>query len=585
MAIPESFLDDLVSRTDIFDVVGGYLRLTKRSGSNMFGLCPFHGEKTPSFSVNADKQIYHCFGCGKGGGVINFIMAIENVPFRDAVEILAKRAGMAVPESGADNELGDRRRRILDLNRDAARHFYKMLSTPSARAAREYLARRGISKAMVTRFGLGAAPESWSLLIEAMQAKGYSRSDLIDAGLAKTGRKDGSAYDVFRNRLMFPVIDTRGGVIGFSGRILDDGEPKYLNSPDTLVFNKRRNLFALNIAKKTKTGMLILVEGNIDVIALHQAGFDNAVASLGTSLTAEQAQLMSRHAGAAAIAYDSDAGGRGAVLRAIPLLEKTGMNVTVIDLGDSKDPDEYLKKHSPDAFRLLLERSDNHIDYRLLTIKNAYDLSTDDGRLSYLTKATDMLSGLESAPEREVYGTRVAGIAGVSPEAVKAEVHKKMAIRSSRQKKEFEKHVSRPAAAMQPEDRSLRYSNEYSAAAEEGVIRSLVRDPALLKTAAEMSFSQEEFTSDFLGRVFMTLSRRISDGRDTGAALLMSELEKHEASQLTLILQKPEASPDSGQTIREYIEKIRTERLKTVAPDEQVLLEIKKLREQKEGKE
>jgi len=387
---------------------------------------------------------------------------------------------------------------------------------------------------------------------------------------------------VFRDRLIFPVIDTRGGVIGFSGRILGDGEPKYLNSPETLVFNKRRNLFALNIAKKTKSGMLILVEGNIDVVALHQAGFDNAVASLGTSLTAEQAQLMSRHVSRVTIAYDSDQGGRTAVMRAIPILEKTGMNVKVIDMGDAKDPDEYLKKHSADAFRILLERSDNHIDYRLTAIMQGHDLSSDDGRLSYLKNATDLLSDLKSAPEREVYGARVAAIAKVSPEAVKNEVAKKLTMKKSRQRKEFEQQVVRPAAAIQPEDRALRYSNEYSAAAEEGVIRSLVRDPGLMKTAQAMDFTVDEFTSEFLAGIYETLSRRISENRDTNAALLMSQLERHEASQLTIILQKPEAGSNSEQTYREYIGKIRTEKLKTTAPDETTLLEIAKIKSKKE---
>ena len=579
MPIPDSFLDELVSRTDIYDIISGYVRLTKRSGSNVFGLCPFHGEKTPSFSVNADKQLFYCFGCGKGGGAISFISEIENVPFRDAVEILARRAGMSVPESDADKELSEKRQRILQLNRVAARYFYETLSSPASQAAHRYITGRGISKAMVTRFGLGVAPDSWTLLLDAMSKKGFTRAELIEAGLAKPGKSEGGAYDVFRGRLMFPIIDTRGNVIGFSGRILGDGEPKYLNSPETIVFNKRRNLFALNIAKKTKSGMLILVEGNIDVIALHQAGFDNAVASLGTALTAEQAHLMSRHVSKVAIAYDTDESGRKAVLKAIPLLEKTGMSVKVLNMGASKDPDEYLKNNSADSFRLILEQSDNHIDYRLLTIYNSHNLTTDSGRLSYLSSATALLAELESAPEREVYGAKVASIAGVSPDAVNSEVNKKLAIKKARQKKDFERSVASPTATMQPGDRSLRYNNEYSAAAEEGVIRSLARDSALMKVASEMDFSETEFTSEFLAKVYRALAKRISDGRDTDAALLMVDLEKHEAAQLTVILQKPEAAPNSERTIREYIEKIRTERLKTLNPDEATLLEIKRKKE------
>ena len=583
MPIPDSFLDDLVGRTDIIDLVSGYVHLTKRSGSNMFGLCPFHSEKTPSFAVNADKQRYQCFGCGKGGGAIHFVMEIENLAFRDAVSLLARRAGLTVPEEdNVADELVLKRRRMLELNRVAARHFYEMLVSPLSDTARKYLAVRRISKEMVTRFGIGVAPDSWTLLLDAMIKKGYSRQELIEAGLARTGRKEGGAYDLFRNRLMFPVINVRGEIIGFSGRILGDGEPKYLNSPDTLVFNKSRNLFALNFARKTKAGMLILAEGNIDVVALHQAGFDSAVASLGTSLTADQSRLMSRYSEKTIIAYDSDEAGRRAALRAIPLLEKTGMNVKVVSMGDSKDPDEYLRKHGADAFQMLIDRSENHIEYQLMMISNNIDMSLDEGRLAYLAAATDLLSNLYSKPEREIYSARVAKAAGISPEAVENEVEKKARSRRERVKKEEAQRAKRPSAALQPADRSLRYSNEYSAAAEERVVISLIKDPALMKTAMEMGFSQEEFTSPFLRKVFEALSKRLSEGRDTQESLIMSELENNEASQLTVIMQKMETMMPSEITVRDCIEKIRTEKYKTIATDSTLLLEIKSYREKKD---
>jgi len=579
MAIPSSFLDDLVGRTDITDLVGGYVRLTKRSGGNMFGLCPFHSEKTPSFSVNSDKQIYYCFGCGKGGGAINFIMEIENVQFHDAVEILAKRVGVNVPEEGTSDELSGKRQRMLQINKDAARHFYEMLAAPIGEAARDYLAMRGISRALVTRFGIGCAPDSWSMLYDAMTKKGYSRMELLEAGLIRSGKKEGGAYDLFRNRLIFPVIDVRGGVIGFSGRILGDGEPKYLNSPDTLVFNKSRNLFALNLAKKNKAGMLILVEGNIDVIALHQAGFDCAVAALGTSLTAEQARLAARYTDKAVIAFDSDEAGRKAALRAIPLLEKTGMSVKVVDMGAAKDPDEFLKKNGSDAFKILLERSDNHIAYRLLSIKSNYDLETDDGRLAYISAASSLLSELSSKPEREIYGARVALETGISPQSVQNETEKKFRIRKERQKKDFEKKVVRPREALQPVRRQQREANVISAVAEEGVVRCLVKDPTLYRVVRAMKFSQEEFTSVFLRRVFEVLTTRIAQERDTKQSLIMSEFDSEEASRLTVILEKPETLSNSELAIKEYIFKIRSEKLKSVAPDEKNLLEIKKLKE------
>ena len=296
MAIPAQFIDELTARCDIADVVADYVSLTPKGGS-LWGLCPFHGERTPSFHVVPEKQIYHCFGCGKGGGVINFVMEIENLPFPDAVRLLAKRAGLEVPEERGSADLRKKRERLLALNKEAARFFHAKLRSPEGAAGAEYLFRkRGLSQGIVTRFGLGVAPDGWDNLIRAMQEKGYTKRELLDAGLAVDNKK-GRVYDRFRNRVMFPIIDLRGEVIGFGGRVLDDSTPKYLNSPDTVIYNKSRNLFALNIAKKSKLGRIILTEGYMDTISLHQAGFDCAVASLGTSLTAEHAQLQPREYG------------------------------------------------------------------------------------------------------------------------------------------------------------------------------------------------------------------------------------------------------------------------------------------------
>jgi DNA primase len=563
MAFPESFLDELVRRSDIADVVGSYVALTKRSGSNMFGLCPFHSEKTPSFSVSPDKQIYHCFGCGKGGGVINFIMEIENLPYPDAVGFLAKRAGIQVPDDNIPEEIHSRRARMLELNKEAARFFYEVLSTPQGAEAVAYIAKRGISKAMVTRFGLGAAPDSWGALFEAMTRKGYTKQELVDAGLVKVSKKEsGSMYDTFRNRLMFPVIDVRGNIIGFSGRILGDGEPKYLNSPDTLVFNKSRNLFALNLAKKSKSGMLILSEGNIDVVALHQAGFDCAVASLGTSLTEEQIRLMSRYAQNIVIAYDADNAGMHASQRAIGMLERTGLGVKVLRMQGAKDPDEFIKKFGADAFRLLIERSENHIDYRLLSIKSKHDLTADEGRLNYLAEATEMLSKIDNAVEREIYGVKVAEAAGVSAEAVKNEIKKAFSRRMTKAKKKQEREELSPSAKIQPADKAMRYENVYSAAAEEGVIRLLVLDPALFQVAESLELSEEDFTSPFLKKTYALLAKKRNDGVEISPAALTAVMENAEASQFSVVIQKPESLPNGEKAMRDYIEKIRTEKLK-----------------------
>ncbi|MCL2819534.1 MAG: DNA primase [Oscillospiraceae bacterium] len=582
MPIPDSFIDELISRTDITELISGYVRLTKKSGANMFGLCPFHSEKTPSFTVNSEKQIYHCFGCGKGGGAISFIRDIENLQFRDAIEILAKKAGMTVPEEDGQAEASNRRKRILELNKEAARHFYQMLKAPQGEAARDYLATRGITKQSVTRFGIGVAPDEWSTLLDAMVRQGFSKQELFDAGLCRRGKKEDGAYDFFRNRLMFPIIDVRGNVIGFSGRRLDSGKDyKYLNSPDTPAFTKSRNLFGLNLAKKTKKGKLLLVEGNIDVVMLHQAGFDCAVAPLGTALTSEQTRLLAHYTENIVVVFDSDEMGQKATLRALSLLERTGKNIKVVNLGASGDPDEFIRKHGAEAFEVLLERSENNIEYKLLTIQNSYNLNTDEGRLSFLTSATNMLSDIKSEPEREIYGAKVAQTAGVSAEAVKNEVKKLLRIKKSRDKKDFEKETMRPRAKIQPASRELRYQNELSAPAEEGILRCLTFDPALIKIINETGFIKDEFTSPFLAKVFVILENRISNDREVSESLIISELEPDEASHLTGVLQKPESLPQGEKSMREYITKVREEKLKAQVPDEELLLEIKRFKETK----
>lgn len=578
MAFSGQFLDELIARNDIVDVVSDYVPLTKKSGSNMFGLCPFHSEKTPSFSVSPSKQIYHCFGCGKGGSVINFIMEIENLSFPDAVAFLARRVNMTVPDDDTPNEVKSRRARMLQLNRDAAMYFHSVLSTPEGAVAVDYINRRGITKQSVINFGLGAAPDSWSALTDAMLKKGYTVSELLDAGLVKRGRS-GSVYDTFRNRLMFPVIDVRGSVIGFSGRILDNGEPKYLNSSDTLVFSKQRNLFALNLAKKTKMDMLILVEGNVDVVTLHQAGFDCAVASLGTSLTPDQARLMSRYTENAVIAYDSDSAGVRAAERAIGILDKTGMNVKVLRMEGAKDPDEFIRNKGADAFRVLLERSENHIEYRLLTVKSKYDLDTDDGRIGYLAEATELLSELENSIEREIYGARVAENAGVSAEAVKNEVRKAYAKKMAARRKRQERENMHPTVAVQPKDRSIKYDNVSSATAEEGVIRLLIQDPTLRKMTGGLK--SDEFSSPFLSRVYDIVLSRYEEGRTLTLASLASELSSEEASELTNIMQRPENMAESEKAMTDYIEKIKTERLKNSSKDD--LLAVRERLKEKKG--
>ncbi len=556
MAFSESFLQELTERSDIVDVVGSYVRLSKKSGSNLFGLCPFHSEKTPSFSVSADRQIYHCFGCGKGGGVINFIMEIENLSFPEAVEFLAKRAGMAIPEQ-EDGRESKKRRRMAELNRDAAKYFYSNLSLPIGKPALDYMASRRISPTTAKRFGLGYAPDSWDGLIKAMTEKGYSEFELRDAGLVRTG-KNGGHYDTFRNRLMFPVIDVKGDFIGFSGRILGDGEPKYMNSPETIVFNKSRNLFGLNLAKKSKNGYIILSEGNIDVVMMHQAGFDSAVASLGTSLTPEQARLISRYTNEVIIAYDNDEAGRKASRRAISLLEKLDLKVRVLSLSGAKDPDEYIKTKGVDAFRNLLEKSENHIDYRLQSVIDKYDLSIDEQKVAFVKEAADTVAQLPGSVERQVYAMRIASLSGMSKELVADEVERRRKKALAAARKQSDREQSRPEKAVQPREKEFRYDNPRSAAAEEGICRLLFLDPGLCK-GKELP-SPEDFSSPALADIYRELLKKLRNGDIISIASMSAALPPQEVSLLAELLQKPEALRNGDKALGDYIERIRQQK-------------------------
>lgn len=553
-AFPDNFINELVARNDIVDVVSGYVRLGKKSGSNMFGLCPFHSEKTPSFSVSPDKQIYHCFGCGKGGGVISFIMEIENLSFKEAVAFLARRANMPLPEQEDDRE-SKKRARMYALNRDAARFFYDQLYAPTGERAREYMARRGISKATATNFGIGFAPDDWSALEKAMREKGYTDNELFDAGLIKRG-KNGGWYDTFRDRLMFPVIDVQGRVIGFSGRILGDEGPKYLNSPETSVFNKGRNLFALNLAKKSKSGYILLTEGNIDVVSLHQAGFDAAVASLGTSLTAEQARLISRYTNQVVIAYDNDGAGQKAAQRAIAILEKLDLKVKVLQMTGAKDPDEFIKLKGSEAFARLIEGSENQVEYLLAQVGKKYDLSVDAQKLDYLREAEDLLARRPSAAEREIYCRRIAAEVGISPDVLINEVNsrRKRLLRTAERTEGSGRARRDPGSARE----AIRYDDLASAVAEEGVIRLLYLEPEL--ASSPRLPSAEEFSSPELGHIYTVLLARLREGRAVTADVLGGELETKEVSQLVSILQKPEALSNSSRALDDYIGRIRERR-------------------------
>lgn len=560
MAFDRVFLDELSARNDIVDVVSQYVQL-KKSGANYFGLCPFHNEKTPSFSVSPDKQIFHCFGCGAGGGVITFTMKAEGLEFPDAVRYLAARAGMQVPEQDAtDRQAARRRERLYALCKDAARFYYDTLWQPENRAAQQYFLGRGLHRRTMNRFGLGYAPDSFHALLDAMTAKGYTREEMLDAGLLSRSEK-GRVYDRFRGRVMFPIIDVRGNVIAFGGRVLDDSKPKYLNSPETPIFHKSRNLFALNLSKTTKNGYFILAEGYMDVIALHQAGFDCAVASLGTSLTEEQARIIARHTERIVISYDADGAGQAAAQRAIDILKKCDLQVKVLKIPGAKDPDEFIKAKGADAFRALIERSEDHNAYRLEQIAAKYDLEDDEARVLFLRDAARMLAGIESGIEREVYAGRAAKMAGVTAEAMNVEVRRELNIRRKRQRTAERREIRSPVGMAQPKDRTLAYADVKSAKAEENILRLLFYDQKLA-AGLEKELPPAWFSAPVLRKIYERVLTLDREGQMVDILSFEGWLESNEMSLLSAILDQGIPPGEHRQEMQEYINTIRMQRVR-----------------------
>jgi len=474
----------------------------------------------------------------------------------------------------------ERREKMLEMNRQAARLFHQWLYAPQGAEGLAYLKKRALSQKTLTNFGLGFAPNSWDGLISAMTKLGYDKRDLLDAGLA-VSNKDGRIYDRFRNRVMFPIIDVRGNVIGFGGRVMDDATPKYLNSPDTPVYNKSRNVFALNIAKTSKAGRVILTEGYMDTIALHQAGFDSAVASLGTSLTAEHAQLLARYFQQAVIAYDSDGAGVAAAQRAIPLLEKAGLKVRVLRMSGAKDPDEYIKAFGRDAFARLLDKSENQVDYRLEQIRKKFDLGDDVQRVAFLQEAAQLIASLPSPVEREIYGGHAAETAGISNEAMAQEVRKALNSRLRKQARQQERRDLSPATKLQPDARTLRYQNIRSARAEEGVIRLLLLDPGLLDRMDGLR--SEEFSSPLLGKVYDLIRARLEEGCTPQLAAMAQDLTGEEMDHMTRVIDQPEAMAHSRRSMADYISIIRGEAMRRsdLAGDELLLAAQRKYQQKK----
>ncbi len=456
MPLPESFLQELKARTDITDLVSSYVNL-RRSGRNLVGLCPFHHEKTPSFNVYPDNGSFYCFGCGTGGDVITFVRKIENLDYIESVRFLAQRAGLQVPEEQVDDSMSRLRTRILEINRESARFFHRVLLSEIGKPGLDYLVRRGLSMATIRHFGLGFSPPGRFALSDHLKKMGYTDQELIQANVAFQSRS-GRIMDRFHSRVMFPIIDLRGNVVAFGGRILTDEKPKYINTSDTPVYHKSSGLFAMNFAKNNGGQQLILAEGYMDVISLHQAGFTNAMASLGTSLTVEQARLMARYAKEVVVCYDSDSAGQKAASRAIPMLRDAGLLVKVLTIPGNKDPDEYIRSHGEEGkayFKRLLDECGNDVEYRLARLKDSCNVETAEGRVAYLTEAAKLLATLDSQIEQEVYAGKLAEEMSVDKSAILLQMKKQSRQRTrqerQRQFRETQQKVSAVGDQVNPE--------------------------------------------------------------------------------------------------------------------------------------
>ncbi|MCH5190038.1 MAG: DNA primase [Oscillospiraceae bacterium] len=559
MAISDDYIAELRRRADIETIISSYVNI-KRNGKICRGLCPFHGEKTPSFTVYPDTQSFYCFGCGEGGDVIRFICSIENLNYIDAVKFLADKVGMDLPEDNSyDASLSKRRLRMYEANREAARFFNKQLLSPQGAAAANYCRERRLTKETVIKFGLGYAPDSWTSLKEYMNSKGFNDYELAEADLLKKSSK-GTYFDTFRHRLVFPIIDLRGNVLGFSGRrIREEDRGKYVNTSDTLVYKKGNEVFALNFARKSGKDSLILCEGNIDAVMLHQAGFTNAVAGLGTALTQEQAHLLSRYASEIFICYDNDEAGGKATARALEVLSKTNAKIRVLNLSGGKDPDEIIKNYGVERFRSIIDGAANEIEYKLLSEREKLDLSTDDGKRRYLRAAVPILAEL-SPIELDIYASRLASELSVAKSAITDEVKRSGRSRQiTRKKQEFKTVVKADDILdkLNPE----RSDNFKAARAEESLIALILANPDFLKIA-DKQITADGFVTAFNGRIYKTLTDRLREGKSAEISFLYGEIIDDEIKAIAKIQTLSQVQQNTQEECEDCIKTIIEEKNK-----------------------
>ncbi len=567
--LSEDFLRELREKNEISEVIGSYVSLRQR-GSTMNGLCPFHNEKTPSFTVYLETQSYYCFGCGAGGDVITFVRNMDNLGYIDAVKALAQRAGMALPEDGFDDTLSKRRRRILEANREAARFFHSVLMSEKGKVCLDYYLSRGYSMATIRRFGMGYSPDEWRGLYDYLHSKGFTPGELVDANLVRKSEKNGKVnyYDNFRGRAMIPIIDVRGNVVAFGGRVLDDSKPKYINTSDTLVYKKGAGVFALNLAKDSGSRSLIITEGYMDTIALHQAGFKNSIACLGTALPDEQVNLISRYADEVLLSYDSDEAGQKAVRRAIAAFERTGVKVRVLELNGGKDPDEIIKKFGPERFRMIVDGAENDVEYRLNSIRAKFNTRSDDGKVGFMREAVGVLAQINSEIERDVYITKLSNEMNIAKEAITAQVNStRRRNNRSRQKTEFQKIQS---SSFTQQGQAVPIRTLGSVKAQDALLACLMRQPSLYKKFAD-ELSEELFPTELGQAAFSAMLPFLERGEPIELTLLSQSLDSSQLSFLAGISAKALITGNSAAVCSDCIKTLKEEKAKTDVADPSAL--------------
>ncbi len=530
MAINPEFIQELHNKLDIESVISPYVEL-KRRGKNLVGLCPFHNEKTGSFTVFPETESFYCFGCGASGDIITFIRKIENLDYVEAVKAAADMAGMVMPEKGYDDSFAKARKRVLSANREAAKFFNACLMKEENRHALDYFLKRGLTLQTITHFGLGYAPDDWRALTNHLKGLGYNEQELVNANLARwpSGEGKKSCYDNFRNRVMFPIIDLRGNVIAFGGRVLDADAKgmKYINTSDTLVFKKGDGVFGLNFAKNSPSRQLILVEGYMDVIALHQAGFTNAVAGLGTAFTKEMAGLLARYADELLICYDNDEAGRKATQRVLPILGQTGLKLKVVKMEGGKDADEIIRTNGKERFQAILNGAANMTEYKLTNEMAKYNITTDDGRAKFLSAAAKILAACTPV-ECEIYTLRLSEQFGIAKDSLSAQVRLEASrLRRQRQEEKAKEERKILFDAFTDNNNPGREKNLRAARAEETIISSLMRNPDFYAKLRD-KFSPEDFVTDFNKKVIKHLISLIEGGYSTDLSMFSSEFDPDE---------------------------------------------------------